>query len=115
MIQVKDEETLKGVLFGFHPQVVEIVLFIYAMEGDLVITCGYREEDDGVHGTFPCRGIDLRSWMYLEPEKIAKRINEKWIYDPERPDKPCCKLHKTKKGGMHFHIQVHPNTKLREA
>lgn len=112
-IQIKDEKTLRGILFGFHPLLIEIVLFVYALEGDLVFTCGFRDGDKGVHGTFPCRGIDLRSWMYLNPQEIADRINEKWIYDPERPDMVVCKLHKTKTGGMHFHIQVHPNTKLR--
>lgn len=112
-IVIKDKETLPGVLCGFDPTLIEIVMFVLEEEGELVITCGYRRGDKGVHGTFLCRGIDLRSWMYLKPEWLAHRINQKWIYDPKRPDMVVCKLHKTKTGGMHFHLQVHPNTRLR--
>jgi hypothetical protein len=113
-IQIKDEETLEGFLIGYHPLLIDIVLFVLSIENDMVITCGFRAGDTGVHGTFPCRGIDLRSWIYLNPSEISARINERWIYDPNRPDMNCCELHKTKTGGMHFHIQVHPNTRLRK-
>ena len=112
MIIIKDEETLEGLLFAYHPTLVKIVLFVFAYEGKICITCGYREGDIGVHGTVPCRGIDLRSWIYPNPQDIVDRVNSKWIYDPDRPDMKCAVLHATKSGALHIHLQVHPNTEV---
>ena len=54
--------------------------------------------------------VDLRSWIYTEPEALAKDINNKWAYDPKRPMMDVCVFHDSGEG-EHFHIQVHPNTK----
>ena len=114
-IQIKDVAVLRQILFHYEKMLVDIVEFVLEDTGEIVITCGYREGDTGVHGTDPCRGIDLRSWMYLWPEVIRDKINEKWIYDPKRPHKMCAVIHEAKPGkGIHLHLQVHPNSKLRE-
>lgn len=108
MILIKDEEVLREVLANYHPVLVDIVCFIYAVEGKIFITSAYRKGDTGVHGFW--RGIDLRSWIYSNPDWIVRAVNRRWEYDPKRPDKECAILHKTKKGAMHLHFQVHPNT-----
>lgn len=61
-----------------------------------------------LHSLVPYRAIDLRSWVFKDPCKIADEINAAWVYDPQRPKKLCCVYHGEIK---HFHLQVHPNTK----
>lgn len=109
MIIIKDEETLNTVLYAYDPMLVRLVLFVYAYEGKVVITCGFREGDEGVHGTVPCRGIDIRSWIYKDPQKLVDLINKKWSYDHERPEKVCAMLHGKH---PHIHLQVHSNTEI---
>jgi len=73
-----------------------------------------RHRND-LHGTQPVRALDCRFWDYESDSfayKIATWINRTWIYDPNRPDKNVAKVHDSGQG-IHFHIQVHPNTKRR--
>jgi len=72
----------------------------------------FRMDDDGVHGTLPVRGIDLRMRNYIVGKVIESEINSSWEYDPNRPGKKCAKLH-GEGSHMHLHLQVHPNTKRR--
>lgn len=74
-----------------------------------VITSLYRINDKGVHGTLPLRGLDLRCHDDKIGPDVAKRINQAWKYDPNRPDKVCCMYHDIGQGA-HIHLQVHPNT-----
>ena len=46
-------------------------------------------------------------------ESICNQLNSKYQYDSERPDKECLIHHDTGRG-PHFHLQSHPNTKLRK-
>lgn len=82
--------------------------------GDFVITEFYRPQRHGndLHGVEPVRAIDLRSWIYSDPEWVCNRCNLSWVYDPNRPEKKVCVYHNAG-SGKHFHIQVHPNTRRR--
>ena len=78
------------------------------------VTSLFRIDDPGVHGQLPLRGIDLRQRKHDEGlgTKILAFVNDKWIYDPERPGKMCAKIHGE---GLkrHIHLQTHPNTILK--
>lgn len=79
---------------------------------EFTITSIYRIDDDGVHGTLPVRGIDLRCRSKEIGISIEALINKFWIYDPERLCKKCCFLHGNG-SNLHFHLQVHSNTEFR--
>lgn len=74
-------------------------------------TSGHRPGDSGVHGTNPARGKDLRMLDWGIGLAIQSYINKNWDYDPERHGLDCAVLHDSG-GGLHLHIQVHPNTKF---
>jgi hypothetical protein len=76
---------------------------------EFTITSLYRIGDDGVHGQLPLRGTDLRIRCESVGKGIEKLINQKWRYDPSRPEKKCAFLH-GEGANLHLHIQVHPNT-----
>lgn len=111
MILIKNPSVLKALLTkNYHPLLIEIVLDVYSVASKIVVTEGWRE-GKGVHSTDPCRGIDLRSWIYQTPKlkEIQNYINSRWTYDPKRPTMECLIEHDTGKG-THLHCQVHPNT-----
>ena len=96
-----------------HPALIELNWWL---EGrvEVIITSAYRKyyihtKDSGIHTVLPIRAEDLRSWIFKNPHKIEKLINDNWIYDPKRPKLKCCVLHDSGQG-VHFHIQVHDNT-----
>ncbi len=111
MIQVKNTTVLAGMLLHkFDPKLVEVVSWIVDEFG-LLFTESWRlaKHPGDLHSTTPVRAIDIRSWVYDDPEAVAAEINARWQYDPERPGKLCALLHDSG-NGMHFHIQVHPRT-----
>ena len=112
MILIKDAKTLRGVMCGFHPTLVDIAVWILTKYEKIVITCGHRKNDIGVHGMMPCRGLDLRSWIYPHPEFIVSDVNNMWEYDYDRPEMNCAMLHDAG-SGSHLHFQTHPNTRRR--
>lgn len=118
MIRIKSIEILRGLmLHKFVNILVDVlldVLFILDSWGiTQVITSAFRK-GKGVHGA--CRAVDLRSHQ-LELEQVislCKTVNDKWVYDPKRPHMQVILFHDVGRG-PHLHIQVHPNTILREA
>ncbi len=76
---------------------------------EFIATSLYRIGDTGVHGTLPLRGTDLRMRSQAVGERIEQEINERWTYDPSRPDRTCAVLH-GEGYNLHLHIQTHPNT-----
>ncbi len=93
-------------------RLVMVILWWMERFGKLVVTEAWRKSihKHDLHGLTPLRAIDLRSWIYTDPQVIADIVNTAWVYDPKRPSKQVCVYHKTKKGAFHFHVQVHPNT-----
>ena len=75
----------------------------------LEITSQHRIGDPGVHGQLPLRGIDIRCFDDVIGERLAILVNQKWIYDPKRPEYSCAIYHDTGKG-KHLHLQSHPRT-----
>lgn len=69
----------------------------------------YRMGDEGVHGTLPLCGIDLRCRNRVIGEAIALHTNKNWVYDHTRPQMKCAVLH-GEGANLHLHIQTHPNT-----
>ena len=137
MICVKTHRVLISLLeHAYHPTLVELVVWFLARYSDTCITSGSREGDKGVHGTLPCRAMDMRSRMLENAQAVADDINANWAYDPDRPEKLCCVYHavcpKCKESNLaprvaacrrcgaditnhwHLHLQVHFNTNLRK-
>lgn len=86
---------------------------------EFTITSIYRTpaEDAALHGhgIHPgWRAVDVRNKDQSEAanDDVTRYINERWIYDPARPQFKVCfsEPHGT---GKHAHYQVHPNTKRR--
>jgi len=112
-IAVKDEIVLQSILiWSFDPKLVDVVSWFMKKNHGAVITEGFRiqKHKNDLHGLNPVRAIDLRSWCYIDPEKIAQEVNEVWEYDYNRPNKKVAIFHG---GNPHFHIQVHPHTRRR--
>ena len=92
----------------YHFKMIQILIWL-TERYEVVITSGYRHKDKGVHGTVPCRGVDIRSNIFDNPKELVGIINDVWIYDTNRKDMRCAMLHDTG-SGEHIHLQVHPNT-----
>ena len=73
------------------------------------VTSLFRIGDQGVHGTLPLRGTDVRCRDMDLGEYIADYVNERWTYDSERPSMKCVIFHDTG-SGLHLHLQVHPRS-----
>lgn len=110
MLQISNYKVLKSLLRNeYDIKLVSLILWVSHRFDKFCMTSGFRL-GPGVHGTSPCRAIDIRSHYYDDPEDICKEINSHWIYDPERPSKPCALYHDIGYG-PHIHLQVHENTK----
>ena len=79
---------------------------------DLTITSLFRIGDNGVHGTLPLRGIDCRMKNMKVGLAVENYINDKWVYDPSRSHLKVAQVHEVNGGGLHLHMQVHPNTRI---
>ena len=76
---------------------------------EITITSLLRIDDKGVHGQLPLRGIDFRMKNMELGKLIENKLNEKWVYDPSRPNKKVAVFHDVGKG-IHLHVQSHPTT-----
>ena len=113
MFTAKNHKIVKNLLlYRYDDKLIDLLLWAYIRYSKLTITSGYREGDPGVHGQNPCRGADIRSWHYNDPQAAVNDINKHWIYDPNRPKKQCAILHDIGRG-VHIHLQSHPLTERR--
>ena len=114
MICVKEHRVLVGMLaVPFHPTLIELVLWFCVRFSDTTFTSAYREGDPGVHGTIPCRALDIRSSKFENPWDVVDEVNRHWEYDFERPEKKCAIYHNIGLG-PHIRLQVHSNTRKRK-
>ena len=119
MITIASESVLKALMaVRYEPKLIEILMWIEHQTGYINITSGWRDakvyqDDSGIHLTQPCRAVDISSKDYKNPDEIVENVNRAWEYDYERPSKKCIVYHDVGYG-LHFHIQVHKNTRLRE-
>lgn len=115
-IEIKNKKVLLSLLaHKYDPNLVRLIddvaiAFESKFQIGIIVTEGWRP-GSGVHSTSPCRGLDLRSWIYTteELEYIEKTINTLWTYDHGRPDMRCLIVHDVGKG-QHIHLQVHPQS-----
>ncbi|WP_289020389.1 hypothetical protein [Desulfobacter postgatei] len=112
-IEIKDSSVLAGLMnHKFHPALTEILVWLADNYG-LVMTESFRpaRHRGDVHSTDPVRAIDIRSRCYDGDQagEIRDEINDRWQYDSNRPQMRCALIHDIGLG-VHFHIQVHPNT-----
>jgi hypothetical protein len=96
---------------GIDPMLLDLLRYLvkcYPREG-WVITSSFRQGDPGVHGTVPCRAVDLRVWNLSEnPEHVVASLNGYMEYDRTRPHLKVAIL---KDDPPHIHLQVHPRSK----
>ena len=101
----------------WNPKLLEFNLWFMGRFGAPIFTSTYRpgpihSKDSGIHSSDPLRAEDLRSYIYPDPISMEQEINDHWIYDPTRSEMRVCIYHNTGQG-VHFHIQVHDNTRSR--
>ena len=93
-----------------HPKLRLIILEVNIEFGLQCITSLYRMNDKGIHGNAdPLRALDARCRNEAQGLNIEKWVNDRWIYDPARPQYNVCMFHDTGRG-IHLHFQVHDNT-----
>lgn len=112
MIKFKNDSVKKSYLdVDSHPKIKKLIAWLYERQ-EILITQGYEKRDYvSVHSMIPFRGVDIRSWIYDDPQSVVDGINKHWIYDESRPGKKCAMYHDTGRGA-HIHLQVHNNTIL---
>ena len=95
-----------------HPTLRKLVRSVEDATGfEFTITSLYRIDDNGNHGQLPLRAMDLRCRSLAYGAAIEEFVNRTWVYDPNRLSMKCCLVHDTG-SGLHFHLQVHPNTEI---
>jgi hypothetical protein len=77
-----------------------------------------KEEDaalqaSGIHVEWRAVDVRIKDQSSAAVENLAAYVNDKWIYDPLRPNLKVC-FKEPHGSGAHAHFQVHPNTKLRK-
>ena len=94
-----------------HKTLRELLVWLERTTGlEFTETSSWRPHDDGVHGTSPVRGYDVRMRSETIGQAVADHINDAREYDPGRPDLACAVLH-GEASNVHLHIQVHGNTR----
>jgi hypothetical protein len=116
LIQIKNQDVLLDLLSKPYDSNLSIIISEIAEKHGLIIDESYRDQlnPNDLHGLDPVRAVDLSSTCYEigQNYRIMDEINERWIYDPERPAMRVAMIHDAGQG-IHFHIQVHPRTRER--
>jgi len=117
-IIIKDTKVLRGLMERRYDPILILIICEIAKEFGLRMSESWREKihPNDLHGTLPVRAIDLSEWVYKEGQAkdIKRWINRRYAYDLDRPKMKVALLHKTKKGVLHFHIQVSWKTQRRQ-
>lgn len=116
-IEIKNSSVLYSLMMHkCLPILAEITVWLADTYG-LVMTEFERpaRHPGDVHSTDPVRAVDIRSKCYDgdQAARIRDEINGIWEYDSNRPQMQCAIIHDVGEG-VHFHIQVHPNTTNRD-
>lgn len=117
-VGIKNSQILRALMErNYHPLLITINCEVADKFG-IFITEAWREplHKSDIHNTKPGRADDLRVRIYGTLERahqIKDWINKRWEYDFKRPELNVVIIHDTGRG-IHFHIQVHYNTRLRQ-
>ena len=105
----------------WHPKLIDLFIWLVCSLNTnggekCTVTSAWRPikihpNDSGIHITNPLRAFDMRSSGFDDPEDIATKINQCWIYDYDRMHMKTCRYHNVGQGD-HFHFQVHDHTML---
>ena len=115
MIRIKNTDVLESmIMHPAHPILIELLKWFCVRYSETVFTGMYEDREyPSVHSAIPCRGMDVRSSVFSDPQAVADDVNENWTYDPDRPWLKCAIFHDVGRG-RHIHLQVHPNTVRRK-
>ena len=105
-IRIKNIKVARGTfLVPWHPILIEVLAwFNREYPNRIVVTSAYRT-GDGVHGTDPLRGKDLRSREFVDPTIVQDHCNQEWAYGDGKHR--VCVYHRTakcKKCGRKFEV-----------
>jgi len=114
MTSIKDKSVVFSLLsVEYNQKLISVLMWLIdEYPEQVVFTSGYRPGDKGVHGTLPCRAVDIRSWVFKRPDRLCNYINFVWEYDYKRPAMKVAVFHDVG-SGPHVHLQVHVNTRRR--
>jgi hypothetical protein len=105
-VKFKNVDLLKtAFVVEYHDILCSLMAWTAVRVEEFCITSLYRPDDTGVHGTTPCRGVDISVKNISNPQKFVDEANRIWTYDPDRPEKKCFILHDVG-FGLHIHMQV---------
>ncbi len=112
MIQIKSPDILKHYL---HPNLYDVLTWLLEWWPASFIITSLHREGMTIHNTEPLRAMDVRSFDFSKEASklIEERINNEWVYDPQRPAMKVCLWHDVGRG-EHFHVQVHDRTIRRD-
>lgn len=116
IIEAKNHDIARVLLtYSYDYLLVEILMWMGKKQPWFrqIFTSGFRMHDKGVHGTKPCRAVDLRCHDETIGYYMEKAVNNTWEYDYRRPHKGCALYHKVEGSEWHLHLQVHTNTRVR--
>ena len=114
-LKFKDEKIMHNFCdVRIHPILTDIINYILQLHGEVIVTSAFRpikihQTDSGIHSTDPLRALDIRHYIYNNPDALVDIVNRKFTYDPKRPTKKCAIFHNTK--GWHIHLQCHDKTR----
>lgn len=114
MIQIKNFQVFKSIVrYPPHWNLVRLFEWVIENFDPIIVTCGYEyRAEASVHSVVPYRGLDIRSKVFENPQMVADRVNDIWVYDPLRPQYHCAKYHDSGRG-EHIHLQAHDRTMMR--
>jgi hypothetical protein len=99
--------------YAIHAKLTDIILWVDHLMGEVVITSARRhrkihKKDSGIHLTNPLRAVDVRYYIYNDPQHLVDLLNNNFIYN-ERSDKKVAIFHDSGMG-KHIHLQCHDMT-----
>ena len=118
-LRPKSHKVLKALmLVPYHSKMIALAMWLMVRLSEVVLSSTYRKDkihpkDSGIAGTIPCRHLDIRSYIYPDPQKVVDDINKHWVYDKKRPELKVAILHDTGQG-IHIHLQTHDRTEYKE-
>ena len=70
-------------MVAWHPNLIKLNTWLIGEVGKVVYTSGYRSDrihgkDSGIHTTNPLRAVDIRHYIYYDPERLEEDSYQKY-------------------------------------